>query len=256
MAARGWEEVGRSDAPSWYLDPLVAAQKSLLHRELAGRWTAGLEVRSALKTDLFEEAFGNDYFFPDLLAGVALTGIDVSSSTAARAARRFVRLHAVVADVRRLGLADASFDLVISNSTLDHFETQEEFVASLREIVRVLRPGGRLILTLDNPHNPLYHALKLLCRLKMAPFPLGYTASMETSASLLGELGLRVREREWLIHNPRLISTAMFWMMRMILGRHADRMIGAALALFARLGQLPTRRFTGCFLAIYAEKPE
>ena len=64
-------------------------------------------------------------------------------------------IEAVVADVRSLPFAEASFGVVFSGSTLDHFESAADIQRSLGELYRVLRPGGTLILTLDNPANPL-----------------------------------------------------------------------------------------------------
>ncbi len=47
-------------------------------------------------------------------------------------------------DGSRLPFRDHSFDVVLTTQVLEHVFTPEEF---LREIARVLRPGGRLILT-------------------------------------------------------------------------------------------------------------
>ena len=58
------------------------------------------------------------------------------------------------ADVRCLPFVDGVFDLVVSNSTLDHFETSREIERAVAEIHRVLAPRGLFILTLDNPANP------------------------------------------------------------------------------------------------------
>jgi ubiquinone/menaquinone biosynthesis C-methylase UbiE len=52
-----------------------------------------------------------------------------------------VRLAMAVAE--RLPFADASFDLVVSTVSFDHWADQP---AGLREVARVLRPGGRLVL--------------------------------------------------------------------------------------------------------------
>ena len=68
-------------------------------------------------------------------------------------------------------------------------------------------------------------------------------------------LRLEVVERDWLLHNPRGVSTLVFLVLRRLLGRHADRAIGALLALFSLLGRLPTRSLTACFLAVVARKP-
>lgn len=54
-------------------------------------------------------------------------------------------------DVTRLTYPDASFDLVLSSDTLEHVPDPD---AAFRECRRVLRPGGRLLLTV--PMLPLY----------------------------------------------------------------------------------------------------
>ena len=86
----------------------------------------------------------------------------------------------MVADVQHIGLPDASVDTVISCETIEHLPDP---VQALREFSRVLRPGGRLILTTPNYFGPfgLYRAyLRLrgrrytegdqpICRLTMLP---------------------------------------------------------------------------------------
>lgn len=52
-----------------------------------------------------------------------------------------------VADVQRLGHEDASFDTVVSCETVEHVQDPRRAV---RELARVLRPGGRLFLTTPN----------------------------------------------------------------------------------------------------------
>ncbi len=53
-------------------------------------------------------------------------------------------------DAEALSFADASFDLVVSCDVLEHLNDP---VAALAEIIRVLRPGGRAILTFPmDPH--------------------------------------------------------------------------------------------------------
>jgi SAM-dependent methyltransferase len=114
-------------------------------------------VRRALKTDLFEEAFGGDALLPDLLGASEIwLAMDLAAATVRKArlrARRPVPQF-LAADARRLPRRTASIDLVLSTSTLDHFDSRREFVAAIAEIARVLRPGRRLVLTIDNPSNP------------------------------------------------------------------------------------------------------
>lgn len=253
---RDWEEIGKQPSPSWYLDPLAAAQKREAHLNLIRKWWAATGQEYVLKTDLFEEAFGADRILPDLAPGAKfLCGIDTALSTALAASLRAPGAGIVACDSRRMCFTPAAFDVVVSTSTLDHFENQEDFFRALKEIHGLLRPGGLLILTLDNPSNPLYWPLRLLSRTRMAPFPLGYTPSLQGLKGALAASGFEVERTEWLLHNPRLISTALFLCCRKFLGRRADAPIAWLLALFALLGRLPTRRWTACFQAVAARKP-
>jgi len=259
MNRDAWVKLGLQQRPSWYLDPLVAQQKREAHLELIGRWSAGLAAESVLKTDLFEEAFGEDRVLPGLFPGArVVAAIDASFPTAHAATCRFKELTGCVAvsDVRQCGFSAGAFDLVLSTSTLDHFVCRNEFLSAMAELSRILRPGGLMILTLDNPGNPLYAPLRWLSRTSLFPFFLGYTPSMRILKADLHKAGFDVEAQDWLLHNPRLLSTALFLMSRKVLGKHADVGISALLKAFAILGRLPTRRWTACFQAVAARKRE
>jgi SAM-dependent methyltransferase len=258
MRPTKWTGLGERSNPSWYLDPLVAIQKREEHLACARRWMPIAVPNRLLKTDLFEEAFGQDSLFPDLLSGATTKiGMDVAFPTVRNAFSQFKCGHArfITADVRSLPFCSDSIDLVFSNSTLDHFESAAEFRQAVSELARVLRPGGRLIITLDNPWNPLYHPLRWASKLHLAPFELGYTTSESGLARALTDAGLQVLDAGLLIHNPRIVSTLLFLALRRLMGRRADGPISRLLRLFSRLGNIPTRKLTACFISTCAEKP-
>ena len=56
------------------------------------------------------------------------------------------RVEVTEGDVRQLPFADASFDVVVSNFVVHEVKNRVEREQMLREMVRVLKPGGRLAL--------------------------------------------------------------------------------------------------------------
>ena len=240
---------------SWYLDRLVALQKRDEHLALLRAWWDGAPG-IVLKTDLFEEAHGADELLSAFPPPATAVGMDVVPATVIRARARLAgRGRFLASDVRRLALASGSVSVVFSNSTLDHFEIGRDLDAAMGELVRVLRPGGSLIVTLDNPRNPLYGVLRWITRRGWAPMTLGHTVSRQTLADVMRRAGVEVVASRVLIHNPRLVSTAMFLALRRALGRRADGPIRFLLGLFDRLGRLPTREYTACFVAVCGRKP-
>ena len=264
--------IGSGDAASrrWdsALGPLLGESAGALWRlhsdatnaALFARWLPSERCANLLKTDLFDEAMG-DGLYPLLSAHAERTAaIDVAPTVLAAATARYPALLAAVADVRRLPFASGSFDVVVSNSTLDHFETRDEILESLRGFHRILRPGGRLLLTMDNLANPavaLRNALpyRLMHRLKLVAYPIGATAGPGRLRLMLKDAGFDVLETVALLHCPRVLSVA--------LGRRCERrgspeakarylrMAGR----WERLARWPTRFMTGYFVGINAVKP-
>ena len=192
-------------------------------QDFVGRHLAARPGELFLKTDLFEEALGDDWVQRAIPAG--LVGMDISHSIVAAARRHSTRSPVLRADVRCLPFADASLGGVISTSTLDHFHDPKDLQLSLHEIGRVVRPGGVLILTLDNPLNPLLalrnavpHTLRRL--VGMTPYYVGYTCGPGRLGRWLADAGFEVRESAAVLHFPRaLVALAGTVLRRLSLGR-------------------------------------
>jgi len=260
-----------TETASDYWDKVAAARRrdrlgglwrrhaDAVNAALLERWLELGALCRVLKTDLFGEAFG-DGLVPLLAArAAAVVGVDVSGEVCSLAQERHPDIEMVEADVRRLPFGDASFDAAVSISTLDHFESRAEIRDGLREIARVLRPGGQLILTLDNPVNPvvrLRNALpqRWLMRLRLVPYYVGATAGPRRLARLARDSGLDVRDTAAIMHCPRVAAVAFArWIERRTSERARARFL-QALRAFEALGTWPTRFLTGHFVAIRAVK--
>jgi SAM-dependent methyltransferase len=212
-----------------------------------------------LKTDLFDEAVGHGLVGE--LEGRAdeVVGIDLAPPVVEAATARQPGLKGLVADVRRLPFEPGSFGLVVSNSTLDHFDSLDAISEALDELARVLQPGGRLLITLDNRRNPVV-ALRtsrrfagMFRRLGLVPYELGVTCGPRRMAALLDQAGFEVEEIEAIMHCPPQVA-----------GKLADRLSGNGSAAelveghlrrvlrFEALGRWPTRYLTAHFVAATA----
>jgi ubiquinone/menaquinone biosynthesis C-methylase UbiE len=84
----------------------------------------------------------------------AVTGIDFSDSAIAVAlaklSRRSLSLRFLVDDAENLNFPAETFDYIISCECLEHVPHPEKMV---REMARVLKPGGKFILTTENYFN-------------------------------------------------------------------------------------------------------
>jgi SAM-dependent methyltransferase len=227
---------------------------------LMRRWMPKERQGRVLKTDLFDEAVTPGLYPVLSAAAVQLVGMDVSAGIAEAAARRHPALEVHTADVRSLPFEDESFDVVVSISTLDHFDDKADIPRALAEIARVLRPGGRLLLTLDNLAQPVVWLRSILpdgplLKLGLIPYRVGKTCTPGKLQKFVREAGLEVQEATAILHCPRVLAVACAG----LLERHASPKIQARylslLSAFERLEHWPSRYLSGHFVAINAQKP-
>jgi SAM-dependent methyltransferase len=198
-----WDEVaGHADAlPDGWRRHARSVHLQLLARwigEPAGRW---------LKTDLFEERQPSRALLGEL-GSAEWVGVDLARETVRASGVR----RAVAADVRRLPFVDGSFDGVLSTSTLDHFAEHASIDISLRELRRVVAADGCVVLTLDNPQNPLVRARNALPgplarRTGLVPFAVGATYGLDDGADALARAGFDVLDTATLLHAPHVVGT-------------------------------------------------
>ena len=235
------------------------------YQRLLERWFTPSGDAVALKTDLFDEAVTPHNLVPLIESRCArVIGMDISFEVARSATERLTqdgsrRERVLVSDARRQAFLTGTFDYIVSNSTLDHFEESDDLIKSLRELERILKPGGVLIITLDNPLNPVVFLRNhlpygLLKRLGIINFYVGATLSRPKLVRTLESMGLRVEEQSVIIHAPRIIALRIGSVIERFKSSGLRRSYLAVLRLFECLGALPTRDLTGYFVAVKAVK--
>jgi SAM-dependent methyltransferase len=132
-----------------------------------------------------------------------LHGVDVSSGVIEAARERNGGVSYQVYDGERLPYDSGSFDLAFAICVVHHVppDSWQPFV---RELARVVRPGGLAVLIEHNPYNPLTRLTVMRCEFDDDAVLLGN----RTAQRLLSDAGLsRVESRFILFHpfrNPRL----------------------------------------------------
>ena len=134
-----------------------------------------------------------------------ITGTDISARIleTARATAAPLEPELVQANLEALPLEDEAFDLVLCTQVIEHLLDP---AAGVRELARVLRPGGVLVLTTDNrralvsktlnaPRAAAVRLLRLHQRYKRVEFPHADFTRAEV-VSLVGEAGLSVEHAE------------------------------------------------------------
>ena len=155
-------EDGRRGPARWFFDawstfydlpPVQAAVYRPMHDAVVGELRADPPDRLldiGCGTGILTDRVDGD-LEPDVTAGC-----DFSLGMLQQAAGKRPDLSWVAADAQRLPFADASFDAAVSTEAFHWFPDQDE---ALRELHRVLRRGGRLLVAMINTRTEMGSAM-------------------------------------------------------------------------------------------------
>ncbi|OGO40322.1 MAG: SAM-dependent methyltransferase, partial [Chloroflexi bacterium RBG_16_57_8] len=137
-------------APGWYSRRHWTIFRRELE-ELAQRWQGGRMLNAGC---------GHGADFLPFCTGFELHGLDFSAAML-RFARKYsakfnFAVNLVQGDSVSLPFADETFDRAISVATYHHIRGKQQRLAAIRELHRVLKPGGEAFITVWNRWQPAF----------------------------------------------------------------------------------------------------
>jgi len=254
LPASFWDDVGAhfpslkgAESTSYYFD---------CERWLLETYLPKLHGLVLFKTDLWDEAKNTEILRWAADHGARPAGIDVSIDIVREATRVLGghRPEFMVGDVRAIPMRSGAVDAVYSMGTIEHFE---EYAQAVREMFRILRPGGIAIVGVPNKLDPFLRPL-LVHVLNLAGL---YGYGMEKSFTpgalqrLLESAGFRVSARTGILFIPGWLRMLDLWLHTRRSGVSA--VTRAPVRLFAWLyRRVPAVRRHGYLTVCVAERPD
>lgn len=208
---------------AWLINPFFIARRGL--------WRGLSEFFPQLRGELLDVGCGRKPYAP-FVPATRYVGLDLDSPVT-----RELAVADVYYDGGRLPFADATFDAVLCSQVLEHVFTPEEF---LREVRRVLRPGGRLLLATpfvwdehEQPHDfGRYSSFGLRALLERTGFVVEAQRKTAGGVRALAQLGAgylfkvtrtRLRVLNWFVQLVLIAPvTLVGWIVGALLPRHED----------------------------------
>ncbi len=187
------------------------------------------------KARVLDIGCGTGLILEGIEGGAFAVGLDFSKKALSCCRRRRIN-NLVCADVEHLPIADSSVDLVLALDLLEHIEDDN---ALLREIVRILRPGGYLLATVPahqslwSEHDEALHHfrryskkgfLRLVSKSGLTPLKYSYVITFTYLPIVLFRLGQKLfrflvhsnnKPKTHIILLPRLINSFLIFILNL-----------------------------------------
>ena len=204
-----WDVVARS-CPDLY-----EAQSTQYYRRseiaLVQRYLGDASGKAVLKLDLWNEAVNTRLLQWIEGQGARVFGMDFSGVTTGRARHNFAREarsgQFIQGDIRSLPFAEAAFDFVYTMGTIEHVR---EYELAIREVSRVLKPGGRALIGVPYKWDVFLRPLLvwILDRFDLYPYSPERAFGAAELRAMVERNGLTVERRTGLLFVPGIVRLA------------------------------------------------
>jgi ubiquinone/menaquinone biosynthesis C-methylase UbiE len=226
----------------WYSD---TKSRTLEAQNLLSRQRLALEMVEAagrMPSKILDVGCGTGELTTKLMGrGYTVWGLDISEAMISHARDRWGTDRFQVGDTEHIPFRNNMFDVAVCLGVIEYQDNDEQ---TLREIWRVLKPGGRAVISTPSAVSPLYHMDRAVVRLEALRgrrAPVNQASSEVVSRRYYRRTWLRqlrsvgLEPEEWICHGwgwytSRLGDWVMFLSRQGEISRRAlERLFGRAL---------------------------
>ena len=254
-----WDKLAKHNSSKPHIDPALGKYKSDEFMRLVRTWINSLKNKAVLKTDLREEAYGEDEILFSLpVENSTVVAIDIDAETVREATvkqkTRALLHHYLASDARKLPFKNNVFDVILSTSTLDHFTSEPDLIQSLMELKRVIKPQGSLIMTLNNKCNFIFYIfLKLEKFFGLTRYPVN-SFTPQQLRKICHSIDLNIQNEDMIIHIVSPINTILLLLRKFLNNEIADFIAKNCILFASWLSKKQTKLFTSWFIALQCSK--
>lgn len=225
-------------------------------KRLFKEFFGNLKGKKLLKLDLWNEVHNTRILMWAEKQGAITYALDISDQITNKAKNNFYKngltSRFATADMRNIPFKKNTFDFIYTMGTIEHIHEQDQ---AIKEIKRVLKPGGIAIIGVPNKHDIFLRPLmvNVLTTLNIYPYGMEKSFTRKELGKIIEKEGLKIIDESGLLFIPGGIRILDIWLNQKI--KPLCKITGTISKIFNKIEQkIKPLRKHGYMIACIAQK--